>query len=347
MNRILVLLLSLLSFTVLANDALYRVQVPAQGVPLLDAQRQALGQVITRLSGLQDPLSAPALAAPLQAGLADLIQEYSYQEGTAGREMDVLFKPDAVKQLLAQAKLPVWESPRPKVLFWLVNDDRLLPDEDKAGWSARFALQGQRWAIPVRFPLMDLDDIELAKPELVTQGMLAPLLKASGRYEADALVLGRLYQKDDIWWLDWTLHTTVNKGTALGSGRAKGDPETLVNQMMSGLLAYFVDTYGQGASAPAAVSDEQTALTPGDGSQIQLVVDGLNQLADLLAARSALEATQALQGLNVASMAGDSVTFSASLAGDAGKLRDALRLDHRFMPVADPNQPFHYQWQGQ
>ena len=51
MNRILVLLLSLLSFTVLANDALYRVQVPAQGVPLLDAQRQALGQVITRLSG--------------------------------------------------------------------------------------------------------------------------------------------------------------------------------------------------------------------------------------------------------------------------------------------------------
>ena len=95
-----------------------------------------------------------------------------------------------------------------------------------------------------------------------------------------------------------------------------------------------MDTYGQGASAPTAVSDEQTALTPGDGSQIQLVVDGLNQLADLLAARSALEATQALQGLNVASMAGDSVTFSATLAGDEGKLRDALRLDHRFMPVS-------------
>lgn len=347
MNRILVLLLSLLSFTVLANDALYRAQVPAQGVPLLDAQRQALGLVITRLSGLQDPLSSPSLVAPLQAGLSDLIQEYSYQEGAAGREMDVLFKPEAVKQLLAQARLPVWESPRPRVLFWLVQDDRLLPDEDTAGWSARVAQQGQRWAIPVRFPLMDLDDIALVKPEQVTQGMLAPLLKASRRYEADALVLGRLYQKDNTWWLDWTLHTTMNKGTALGSGRAKGEPEALVNQMMGGLLAYFADTYGQGVRTQPVADEEQTALTPGSGSQIQVVVDGLDQLADLLAARSALEGTQALQGLNVVSMAGDSVIFGATLASDEGKLRDALRLDHRFMPVTDPNQPFHYQWQGQ
>ncbi|GAA4497565.1 DUF2066 domain-containing protein [Pseudaeromonas paramecii] len=345
MNRILVLLLSLLSFTALATDSLYRVAVPAQGVPLLDAQHQALAQVITRMSGLQDPLSNPTLSAAVQAGQADVIQEYSYQEGAAGREMAVLFKPEAVKQLLAQAKLPIWESPRPKVLFWLVSEDRLVPDEDKAGWSDRFALQGQRWAIPVRFPLMDLDDIELAKPELVTQGLLAPLLKASQRYEADALVLGRLYQKDDAWWLDWTLHTSANKGTALGSGRAKGEPDAVVAQVMQGLLAYFVDTYGQGGSAPA--SDEQTALTPGSGSQIQLVVDGLKQLSDLLAARSALDATQALQGLNVVSMAGDSVIFSATLATDDGKLRNALRLDHRFTPVTDANQPFHFQWQGQ
>jgi len=347
MNRILVLLFSLFSFTAQASDSLYRVQVPAQGIALQEAQGQALAIVITRLSGLQDPWSNPTLAAALPAGLPELIQEYSYQQGEAGREMEVLFKPAAVAQLLAEAKLPVWESPRPKVLFWLVSEDRLVADEDKAGWSARIAGQGQHWGIPVRFPLMDLDDIALVTPDQVTQGLLAPLRKASLRYEADALVLGRLYQKEDTWWLDWTLYTAADKGAALGSGRVKGEPAALVSQLMSGLLAYFIDTYGQGPGHLAAAQEEGTALRPGQGSQIQLVVDGLHQLADLLAARSALDATQALQGLNVASMAGDSVIFSATLAGDENKLTEALRLDHRFMPVSDPNQPFHYQWQGQ
>lgn len=101
-------------------------------------------------------------------------------------------------------------------------------------WPQLFSREGAMWAIPALFPLLDLDDLTLISTDVVAQGLMPPLLKASQCYGDELLIVrGRLSQQGEQWQLQWHLHVGgAGKGEALINGQSQGTAEAVVSQTL-------------------------------------------------------------------------------------------------------------------
>ena len=188
---------------------------------------------------------------------------------------------------------------------------------------------------------MDLNDLTLVNADLVNQGLMPSLLKASARYGDGLLVRGSLSQGNDGWSLQWHLHAGDGKGEALINGQAQGTPEAVVAQTMAAISHYLAERYGQ-KLAPGAATDVTAGLMP--SGEYQLVVEGVKSVDDLLALQGVLRQFAMISKSNVASMAGDRVTLSLTLSGKPEEFVVALQAQPRLKVIA-PSNSFHLQWQ--
>ena len=318
---------------------LFRVTVPGNSA-VLAAEQQGLALLLQRLTGGQIDLQQPDVAKGVEQ-VGTLVRQVT--PGDGGLTID--FAPEGVKRLIAASGAPYWEQPRPALIFWLVDAQLspvpLVPGDPSTVWPALFTQEGNRWALRSSFPLMDLDDLTLVNADLVNQGLMPSLLKASARYGEGLLVRGSLSQGDDGWLLQWHLHAGDGKGEALINGQAQGTPEAVVAQTMAAISHYLAERYGQ-KLAPGAATDVTAGLMP--SGEYQLVVEGVKSVDDLLALQGVLRQLSMISKSNVASMAGDRVTLSLALSGKPEEFVAALQTQPRLKVIA-PNNSFHLQWQ--
>ena len=319
--------------------SLFRVTVPGNSA-VLAAEQQGLGVVLQRLTGGQIDLQQPDVAKGIEQ-VGNLVSQVT--PGSGGLTID--FAPDGVKQLIATSGVPYWEQPRPALIFWLVDPQLspvpLVPGDPSTVWPALFAQEGNRWALRSSFPLMDLDDLTLVNADLVNQGLMPSLLKASARYGDGLLVRGNLSQREDGWLLQWHLHAGDGKGEALINGQAQGAPDAVVAQTMAAISHYLAERYGQKLLAATGL-DVTAGLMP--TGEYQLVVEGVKSVDDLLALQGVVRQLPMVSKSNVASMDGDRVTLSLTLNGDVAALVTALQAQPRLKAIAATNN-FHLQWQ--
>ncbi len=86
---------------------------------------------------------------------------------------------------------------------------RILPDQSSDGWAAALRTQAQAMGLPVSIPLMDLDDNMAVNATDVWGRFADPILKASQRYGAEMVVLGKLTpdgKEEGKWSIDWGLY---------------------------------------------------------------------------------------------------------------------------------------------
>jgi hypothetical protein len=344
-----------------SSATLFQVTVPAGG-NVLAAQRQGLVTVLQRLTGGAIDVTRPAVAQAVDQ-VGSLVR--SVEQGADGLRVD--FDPEGVKRLVALGMVPYWEQPRPALLFWVVDAQLpvpLIPGDSSTTWPQLFSREGAVWAIPALFPLLDLDDLTLISTDVVTQGLMPPLLKASQRYGDELLIVrGRLSQQGEQWQLQWHLHAGAGKGEALINGQSQGTAEAVVSQTLSAISHYLADRYGKilplPPVVPAAVSGAQvtsaavatgailptsaaTAAVSASGTAT-LQVDNVKSVDDLLALQGLLRQLTVVTQSNVSSMTGDTVIFTLSLNTDANGFFAALQDQQRLVP-ADVNNRFHMQW---
>lgn len=201
LKRVVTALCCGLSFMVSAAQVtdLYQGKAPTSG-DMAAAQSQALGEVLIKVTGKRDILTQPAVVKALTAP-GEFVQHYGYQDVGPVKFLKADFDVSKVNALVAESKFALLGPARPQVAIWLVINEgerRILPDQSSDGWAAALRTQAQAMGLPVSIPLMDLDDNMAVNATDVWGRFADPILKASQRYGAEMVVLGKL-TPDQEW----------------------------------------------------------------------------------------------------------------------------------------------------
>ncbi|WP_207062033.1 DUF2066 domain-containing protein [Motiliproteus sp. SC1-56] len=307
---------------------------------------EALERVLVRVSGRRDVLNTPALQAGMQ-NPSRLIKQFSYQSTNIPRvtpdgrkvlahRLRIEFAPELVNELLAQANIRPLGPTRPGVLVWVVEEkggvrEYLGRDADPVleGMLGRARARG----LPIFRPLLDLQD-EAALPVSDAWGFFSrSVLSASQRYQADSVLVGRIYRISGGWESQWQLlwrgqtHEFEGRGDSLDAQLASA-----VDQAADRLFADFVGGGDMGYGE--------------DG--VMLRIDGVRDLDDYMAVTDYLRRQSPVEQLLVDSVADDALTLRLVLNGSLDQLRGVIGLDKRFEPrpqlAGEARGELHYRW---
>lgn len=306
---------------------LYDVAVPVDdqsSLARVAAAGQALAELLSRLTGLasvpRNEAVQRALAAP------DLYyNQYGYERDPDGALiLNVQFTPRAVLDLIGDAGLPVWRANRPTVVAWVVLDDgqerRILGADSVHPSVDALRERARQRGVPLRLPLLDLEDQLAVEPAAVWGRLSQTLLPASERYGADIVLVGRIQS---------------NAAADDAPGEWSGAWEFWIDGQVR---QQFVDAdqAGQiGSAAADLLADELASryavLDRGRG-QLRLSVSSVNDpaaYADLLRYFAGLEF---IDTVTVDAVAGNRVSLSLVTSAQPEQLLELFRLDQRLFP---------------
>lgn len=315
-------------------SSLYTAEVPlerdnAQG--RRDAYTDALSQVLSRLTGLPDPLASPEIA-----GLFPDPARYVLQYGPGeDRTLLVTFDGSALERVLRAAGVTVWGDERPLTIVWLAVDrgqgEREIVGTGNAGESPdeprfvdrnrrlreRVQEAAERRGLPIVFPLLDIEDLKIVTESDIWGGFDDPLLQASRRYDANSILVGRMraYSGGGNRW-SWYFGSEQREWT--------GEPEEVIAQLANSLASQF-----------AIASGEEL-------DTFVLTVTGIDSVAAYGAVQSFMEQIDLVDDLAVDSVRGDSVRYRVSCRGGQERLRRILEFSGVLEPVeniAPPGAP--------
>ncbi len=173
---------------------------------------RALLQVLLRLTGRGWLPESPAIQDALRDG-SPYMRSYRYRRVELADEdeltlLSVQFEPRLVEQLLREAGFVLWPANRPNVVTWLVQrgeEAQFLSPDLNPDVGALVENYTRRHGLPVRMPLMDLEDQARLSAEDVLRSKRRELWKASERYVADSVLGGFLSgAPGQAWVARWT-----------------------------------------------------------------------------------------------------------------------------------------------
>lgn len=189
------------------------VSVPSQASDArAEAIRDGFHEVLVKLTGNQNIDKNKIIKSSLNK--ADyFVQEYSYSAPTvssATYNLRIKYNEQDVKRLLRKAGASTWGETRPLILVWMatVNDRHeidILGVESQHAMLEKFKREGQRFGLPLIFPVMDVTDMEKVTSDNITSVALPELKEASKRYEPDALLIGTIEYDGEIYTGKWNL----------------------------------------------------------------------------------------------------------------------------------------------
>jgi len=170
--------------------------------PSRDNFNEALSWVLVKVTGLSEAESAAARAR-LFPNSSSLVQRYSV---LSDEQVQIDFDPLAVRKVLDGAGMPVWGPDRPLVAVWLAVDigggqRYILSGGSGGGRSAqddaedelRLAVQdiAASRGLPIVLPLVDAQDLSRVSFSDLWGDFRDPVVTASQRYGAEAVLIGR------------------------------------------------------------------------------------------------------------------------------------------------------------
>jgi hypothetical protein len=298
--------------------SLYTAQVPLdpeQDNPRAAAYEMALADVILRVSG-SELANDPEMIELLFPDPSSYIVQFRPGEDDT---LWVSFDGEAVERVLRQAGQTVWGSDRPLTLVWLAVDwgqgereivaaDDPVRSRDEARSIDRNRLLRQRVldvaerrGLPIAFPLLDTIDLQNLSFSDIWGGFDDPLLGASERYEADAVLVGRI-RPATAQRNRWSFYLD-------GEERSwTGEPELVINFVADLLAAEFAIS---GTAVPETV---------------QLTVAGLESVESFAVVENMLRDMSVVEQFSIVEVDGDRVRFRVTAIGGLDRLRRALRF---------------------
>lgn len=321
---------------------LYLGQVPVADrsqSELARAAREALSEVLVKVSGSTEVLALPEVAASLDGALSQA-QQFSYArtddpENPLAARFE--FDRDWVSGLLARAGAPLWTANRPVVLLWLVQDTpegRQFVNRDSAPELVkRLQQEFERRGVPLRFPLFDLTDAAALSPEQAWRRNASVLRQASSRYRVEEILAGRMTQLSSGDWLgDWTYLS--------GDGRQdrSATPESVDEFLDAGVALVAEDMAARYAVLASSAPASGMAMTVGN----------VRSYADYAAVISWLEGLELIDSANVARISGDRLSLRLMAQADAARLRAIIELNRRLVPAGTgaTDSELNYQWRN-
>lgn len=207
---------------------LYEAEVPVSGQSRAEreeAVREALKEVLVRISGLND---ASSLAADedLVRKPSQYVQQFRYRRFKPkevipetlenakpyNQMLWLRFTKKTINKLLLNQGLSVWGKTRPSTLIWLVIDDQknrvLIGNNTNHNGRTHLEEASKKRGLPVRLPLLDLADQSKLQITDVWGNFEDTILAASERYQTESVLVGRVYLNfAHTWHTRWTLYS--------------------------------------------------------------------------------------------------------------------------------------------
>ena len=314
-------------------DDLYLAEVPVESQDREERQeaiRAGLNQVLVRVTGSNQVLTAPAIEAALSQPTR-YVQRFRYQKqelaGQTQLVLGVRYDESVITKLLHDNQMPVWGRTRPATLLWLVVDDRrkrtLISNDNKTDEARRIIdEQAKLRGLPLRLPLYDLADRSNLSVTDVWGNFEEAILQASSRYQTEAVLVGRVYRTSaNSWSGRWTLYS---------EGRQQ-NWQTAGESLEVALLPGISQTSEILAQRYAQVESMITS------DQLLVKVQGVNGLPDYNRVVRYLGSLDAISQVQPHTISEDGVVFNLTSRRGRLAVSQAIALGHTL--VADSSQP--------
>lgn len=185
------------------------------------AFEQAFAEVLVRISGNSVVVSQLNIKSASQ-----YVQQYRYlplskedkREAPVMLEMSqpkymlwVQFNQGLIKKQLRENALPIWGQQRPGVLLWIaVRDGRhryILRDLDQSVIKDVVEKEARRRGLPVIWPKFDVVDRRNVLFADIWGSFWERISRASERYSAGAILVGRMHWLNGQWQMDWSMRS--------------------------------------------------------------------------------------------------------------------------------------------
>lgn len=313
------ILVATISLKVLAAQDLYSAVVPVDNSSPAErdrALRDALGQVLVKLTGARTVVSRPEVRNFL-AGAETLATEFGYVDIDDGdrKGLQARFAPAELDRFLRRNQLPVWPAKRKELLVWVLREpvagarDFVPRDADEGfydGLDRLFERRGQ----PVIYPLYDLEDQLVLEVEDGWNFNGERIAEASRRYGTDGWLIIRQYQTSDGGWrVAWVL----SSGNDLNLDNLENpDLAAAMSQVVDGT----VDRLAAGQTYIPSLAEGVKMLT----------VEGIDSFEDYARMVAILGELSVVRSADVDSLRGDRISFALRLEGDESEFFNALAL---------------------
>ncbi len=312
---------------------LFQVSVPVNGQGDMErkgALYAAFSRLLVRV-GAGRAVLRDARAQPLLQQAPRFVQSYRYRETPEGLFLEVRFDARAVRRALIEQGLPLWGRTRPLTLVWLVvqegGERHLLNGDSPHPAVAAMEAQARERALPLAFPLLDLEDQMALGVTDVWAGFTDRIVRASQRYAPEAVLVGRLYR--DFVGTEWIGRWQLLEGErVIDHWQARGDLDWVA---------------GEGVERAADGLAARYAQRPGESAVVRLWVTGAVALADYARVGRYLAGLSMVERVAPVVVEGGRLGLDVRLRSDLEGLTRAIALGSVLVPAPgaspDPDEP--------
>ncbi|MDH5232522.1 MAG: DUF2066 domain-containing protein [Gammaproteobacteria bacterium] len=304
-----------------------------------EAINMAFDELMIRITGDQ-AISTQPLAAELYENAQKFVRQFRYEPMPIPdyidtemldpedpllqqrQQISILFDEQALKDTIWQKQLPIWGEIRPNTLVWLAiqNDrSRILFDGNQPS-EIRYQLRqiAKKRGIPMVFPLLDLQDQIAINVNDVWGNFAEPIQQASMRYDAEAVLSGRVMQEaTGAWQVRWVMYQADQMPIAWTAQVA--DLSLLASSGIDGVANSLAQKYAHISSG-------------GADNDILLRVVGIHSLKDYARASRYVESLSLISKLHVSQIDADKIVFRIGLRSNRKDLEQAISLSDVLRP---------------
>ena len=350
---IVLLLVAMPAFS-LTVEGLYGAQVPIKdqsSAQVLMAKKIGLAQVIVKVTGQAQSLNNAGIRAALK-NAEIYLQRFSFStkalvNGQPQAMMELAFDRLLVDQLMRDFGMPIWGTDRAAVLVWLVEDkqgSRQIVNDNGHPMVAQIMDQADQRGMPLLWPLLDLED-QVSINAGALWGLFREAIKeASSRYQADAVLVGRMFQdSQQLWRVEWNFWLDEVEQTWSSEG---ANLATLIDPLQDRLASSLVTKF-------ALTTSVQSPNNKASQSAI-LRVDQVTEIDDYVDILTMLETIAGIQRVQLHSANGSTLEFRIFAQSQLAQVKSIVDLKRRLQAVDDVANPqgidavntpvWHYQW---
>jgi len=328
----------------LTVDGLYSASVEVEdqsSAQVLRAKKVGLAQVLVKVTGQTQTLNNARIRTAL-VNAEVYLQYFSFAtqltNGQPQAVIELAFNKLQVNQLISDSSLPIWGKDRAAVLVWLVEDVqdmRQILNDETHPMVAQIMSQAQQRGMPLLWPLLDLEDQVSIDAGALWGLFREPIKNASHRYQADAVLVGRMFQDNQqLWHVEWNFWLDDVEQTWSSKG---ADLAALVDPLQDQLSASLVKKFAL-ATSISNLSDDahQSAI---------LRVDQVNQFDDYVELQSMLQTMAGVQRVQLHSASNSTLEFLIVAQPNLSQVKSIIDLKRRLQAVdsTDSEQSINYQ----
>ena len=289
----------------------------------LETFSEAFKQVVIKVSGSDDALRNPAFKRPIERS-ARYVKQFRYVNRSQGDDEEfentrlylrIDFDQQLIEGLLREHNFPVWGRERPSsllVISYDVNENiKLVSDDSTPDLIDLLDRAASQYAVPVLFPLMDLQDIALVRIGDIVSRQYDNIDTMARRYAPDALLVGQIVGRSGVGWQgDWEVRFADQIFKWKHQASSKNG---IINQVIKHLARILALEY--------ALEDHRLVE-----QSLLLSVSALDGIDNLISVQKYLKSLNVVDSVRVAMVNQDVVTYRLKLRNDPEDLQRLIEF---------------------